>query len=161
MRRTILIIILFSFLLIQEGRCQTAHIDFGKVRWLIGTWVNESKHGNIYESWSVKSKNELLGISYLLNGQDTVMKETIRLVVEKDTLFFITTVVNQNEGKPVRFAMSMLTDTEMMFDNPEHDFPQVISYRQESEHTLLAEIWATIEGKIQKVSFPMKRMNER
>lgn len=153
--------ILFCFLLIQEGSCQSSPIDFGKVSWLIGTWVKESEKGNIYESWSLEKNQELKGISYFIQGQDTVVKETIRLVVEKDTLFFITTVVNQNDGKPVRFAMSMLTDTEMMFENPEHDFPQVIYYRQESEHTLLAEIWATVEGRIQKVSFPMKRMNER
>lgn len=149
--------ILICFLYIQEGSCQSSTIDFGKVRWLIGTWVNESEKGITYESWSEKNTSELEGISYLLNEQDTVVKETIRLVVEKDTLFFITIVANQNNDKPVRFAMSMLNDTEMMFENPEHDFPQVIYYRQESESSLLAEIWATDAGKIRKISFPMRR----
>ncbi len=157
MKRIMVIIIFFCYLHIQESRCQSAPIDFGKVRWLIGTWVNENEKGNIYESWSEKNTSELTGISYLLNGQDTVIKETTRLLFEKDTLFFITTVVNQNDGKPVHFALSMLIDTEMMFENPEHDFPKVIYYRQESEDSLLAEIWTTDAGKIRKISFPMRR----
>jgi len=153
-----LIIILFSFLLIEEGKSQSIPLDFDKVRWLKGTWVNESNTGNIYESWSQVNNYELQGISYLIQGQDTIVKETIRLIIENDAMYYIPSVKSQNEGKPIRFVMTRLSDNQMMFENPEHDFPQVIYYRQESKDSLLAEIWATDEGKIHKISFPMKRV---
>jgi hypothetical protein len=159
MKRSVLLIIFINLLLVQESKCQSESTDFDKVMWLIGTWVNDSNRDHVYESWSRINKNELQGISYLISGQDTVVKETIRLINENDAMFYIPSVSNQNEGRPIRFVMTRLTDTEMQFENPEHDFPQVISYRKESENALLAEIWSTNEGNIRKIKFPMKRVS--
>jgi hypothetical protein len=67
-------------------------------------------------------------------------------------------VKDQNEGEPIRFALTELSEDEMKFENPEHDSPQVILYRKEGDNALLAEIWSSREGDIRKIRFPMKRV---
>ena len=157
-KRAIFFVILLSFLLTQESRSQPKLADFDKVMWLVGTWVNDSKKDHVFESWLVKNENELRGTSYLIKGRDTLVKETIRLIAEKDAVYYIPMVNQQNEGLPIRFTLSRLTDTEMVFENPDHDFPQVISYRKQNANSLLAEIWSVEKGNTLKIKFPMKRV---
>src|SRR5690606_29225029 len=92
------------------------------------------------ESWTKTSDTEFAGKSYILKEKDTVIFETIRLVQEKDGLFYIPTVRNQNDNLPVRFALKAISDTEMVFENPKHDFPQIISYTKITSDSLVAEI---------------------
>jgi len=44
-----------------------------------------------------------------------------------------------------------------VFENPQHDFPQRISYKLNPDGTLLAAIDGTKAGKIRRVEFPYKR----
>src|SRR5690606_5417452 len=135
---------------------QTNHIK--KTEWLIGTWENKTPRGSMYESWTKTNKTELAGKSYILKEQDTVIFETIRLVQEQDSLFYIPTVRNQNDNLPVRFALKTISDTEMVFENPKHDFPQQISYRKITSDSLVAEISGTKNGQQRKQTFSMKRI---
>ena len=111
-----------------------------KAGWLIGTWENKTERGIIYESWIKKNDSEFLGKNYVLKGMDTVVFETIRLVQENDSLFYIPTVSNQNNALPVRFAMKSITANTMIFENKAHDFPQEISYSMINKDSMLAQI---------------------
>jgi len=156
-KRAIILMLLFQMVVIV-GHSQSQNSKIKKTEWLIGTWANETKRGNIYETWIKLNDRELFGKSYKIQKQDTVVMETVRLVEAPDNLFYIPTVSNQNQGKPVRFAMTQLTESEMKFENPEHDSPQVIYYRKEGEKDLLAEIWTVSNGQTRKIQFPMKRI---
>ena len=156
-----IIIFFLQFLLLLPAYSQEYedNIDMQKVEWLIGTWVQETKKGAVYESWSLQNDSALLGRSYKINQQDTIIFETIRLVHESGKLYYVPVVSNQNQGKPVRFALVKLTDTEMVFTNPAHDFPQIIQYKQQGKDALLAEIRGTNKGVERTVQFPMKRVS--
>jgi Domain of unknown function (DUF6265) len=132
--------------------------DIKKAEWLIGTWENKTPRGSMYESWAKISDDELSGRSYILKEKDTVVFETIRLVQENNSLFYIPQVKNQNGGLPVRFTAKTVSAMELVFENPQHDFPQIISYTKINPDSLVAEISGTINGKERKQSFPMKRM---
>jgi Domain of unknown function (DUF6265) len=129
-----------------------------KAEWLIGTWENKTPRGSMYESWTKINDAELSGKSYILKEKDTVVFETIRLVQENNSLFYIPQVKNQNGGLPVRFTAKTVSDIELVFENPQHDFPQIISYTKINADSLVAEISGTINGKERKQTFPMKRM---
>jgi len=129
-----------------------------KAEWLIGTWVNRTPKGNIYEAWTRKNDGELFGKSYMLEKNDTILFETIRLVGEGDSLFYIPAVKDQNNGRPVRFAMKVISDTKLVFENPKHDFPQIISYNRINADSLVAEISGIIQGKERRQMFPMKKI---
>lgn len=132
--------------------------DIKKAEWLIGTWENKSLKGSIYETWSKTNDIELSGKSYILKEKDTIVFENIRLVQETDSLFYIPIVKNQNEGLPVRFSAKTISETQLIFENPQHDFPQIISYTKINTDSLTAEISGTKNGQNRKQTFPMKRV---
>ncbi len=132
--------------------------DISKAEWLIGTWENKTQRGSIYETWNKTNDNEFSGISYIIKEKDTIVFENIRLVQEQDGLFYIPTVKNQNDGLPVRFATKTISETQMVFENPKHDFPQIISYTKITSDSLVAEISGTKNGQERKQTFPMKRV---
>ena len=132
--------------------------DIKKAEWLIGTWENKSLKGSIYETWSKTNDNELSGKSYILKEKDTIVFESIRLVQEPDSLFYIPIVKNQNKGLPVRFSAKTISETQLIFENPQHDFPQIISYTKINTDSLTAEISGTKNGQNRKQTFPMKQV---
>ncbi len=131
--------------------------DIKKAAWLTGTWENKTPRGSIYETWTKVNDAELSGKSYVLKEKDTVVFETIRLVREQGNLFYIPTVKDQNQGLPVRFAAKTISETQLVFENPEHDFPQTISYTRISADSLVAEISGNKNGQACRQVFPMKR----
>ena len=155
-RTKIFIAIVSLIILCAWTMKQTNHIK--KAEWLIGTWENKTPKGSIYETWSKASDNELTGKSYIVKEQDTIVFEKIRLVQEQDGLFYIPTVKNQNDSLPVRFAAKTISETKLVFENPQHDFPQIISYTKINADSLVAEISGSKNGQELKQTFPMKRV---
>ncbi|HYF69499.1 MAG TPA: DUF6265 family protein [Ohtaekwangia sp.] len=132
--------------------------DIELANWIIGTWENKTQRGSIFETWSKIKDNELAAKSYKLNGKDTVVFETVRLIQEQDSLFYIPTVKNQNGGLPVRFSLHAISDGLFVFQNPTHDFPQVIAYKRINADSMVAEVSGVVKGQQRKEMFPMKRI---
>lgn len=132
--------------------------DITKAGWLIGTWENKTLKGSIYETWRKETDSKFSGKSYIVKEKDTIVFENIQLIQEPDGLFYIPTVKNQNDGLPVRFTVKTISETQLVFENPQHDFPQCISYRKISADSLVAEISGTKKGQERKQTFPMKRV---
>lgn len=145
------LIVLFAYTMKQSS-------DINKAKWLIGTWENKTPKGNIYETWSKTSDIEFSGKSYVINEKDTITFENIQLVQEQDELFYIPIVKNQNNGLPIRFANKAISEKQLVFENLQHDFPQIISYTKISEDSLVAVISGTKNGQKLKQTFPMKRV---
>ncbi|MBN8865458.1 MAG: hypothetical protein J0H92_18940 [Sphingobacteriales bacterium] len=132
--------------------------DIKKAGWLIGTWENKTQRGSLFETWIPLNENEFSGKSYMVKDKDTMVFETIRLLQEKEQLFYIPVVKNQNEGQPVRFALKSISENSLVFENPVHDFPQLISYTRITSDSLLAEISGTRNGQPRSQRFPMKKV---
>jgi len=132
--------------------------DIQKAEWLIGTWENKTQRGSIYETWTKARNNEFSGKSYSIKDKDTIVFENIRLLQENKKLFYIPTVKNQNEGLPVRFAAKSISENQLVFENPQHDFPQIIAYTKINSDSLIAEISGRKNGQNRKQTFPMKRV---
>lgn len=130
-----------------------------KAEWLLGTWENKTQRGSIYETWTKTNEYELSGKSFMLKEKDTIVFETVQLLQEKSSLFYIPQVKNENEGLPVRFKEKLISDNELVFGNQLHDFPQIISYTKICADSLVAEISGTKNGKERSQKFPMKRIN--
>ncbi|WP_228400833.1 DUF6265 family protein [Chryseobacterium taichungense] len=132
--------------------------DIQKAEWLIGTWENKTQKGSIYETWTKTGNTEFSGKSYSVKDKDTIVFESVRLVKENKKLFYIPTVKNQNDGLPVRFAAKTISENQLVFENPEHDFPQIITYTKITSDSLIAEISGIKNGQKRKQAFPMKRV---
>lgn len=150
--------IAFAGLLVISASTLKETSGLKKAEWLIGTWENKTAKGSIFETWNKISDNEFSGKSYLVKEKDTVVFETIQVVQEQDLLFYIPLVKNQNNGLPVRFTGNTISETQLIFENPQHDFPQKISYTKFKSDSLVAEISGIQNGQQRKQTFIMKRV---
>ncbi|WP_313807140.1 DUF6265 family protein [Flavobacterium sp.] len=134
-----------------------AYSELQKANWLVGEWRNWNKEGNLTEIWSSKNDSTLSGATHFTVEIDTMFSEKIEITQVKDSLFYNTKVSNQNDGKMVSFKATSITEDELVFENPKHDFPQKITYRKITSDSLVAEISGMKNGKESKESFPMKK----
>lgn len=130
----------------------------GKVIWLVGDWQKQSEKGILTEAWRKLDDSTLVGRSYLISEADTLLLESIRLEQRKGKLYYIPTVSDQNRGQPVVFAQTSLTDSVVVFENPKHDFPQIITYSLLVNDSLSAEIAAVVDGNLKARTFRMGKV---
>jgi len=132
--------------------------NISKAKWLIGTWENQTPRGSIFETWKKVTDTRYEAKSYVVREKDTMIFETITLKVVGSEIHYIPTVKNQNEGLPVIFKAKAFTEDEMIFENPEHDFPQMIAYNRISSDSLVAKISGAKNGQERSQFFPMKKV---
>lgn len=96
---------------------------------LEGRWQEQSMRGTVYESWQRSGPKSMSGVGGFVSAKgDTLGGETLELRQEGDTLLYIATVPDQNDGKPVPFMMTMRSADSLVFENPAHDYPDRIVY---------------------------------
>jgi len=134
------------------------YAELEKANWLIGKWQNSSPEGVSTEIWEKKNDSIFVGISYFVTGKDTISSEKISLEQKGNKLFYIPIVTDQNNGQPIVFTMTSSTLNSLVFENPIHDFPQIIIYKQITKDSLLAVISGKINGIVNSQNFPMKRI---
>lgn len=125
--------------------------------WLLGEWKNASANGVYTETWKQENDSLFTGESYYIIEKDTPSAEAVRLEQHGADLFYIPTVRDQNNNQPVSFKLTSSSDKELVFENPEHDFPQKIVYTRINTDSLLASIMGPREGKMDTIYFPLKR----
>lgn len=116
--------------------------------WLIGNWENISPDGILTENWQNVNDSTFNAESYFIKGKDTLHFESIVLAQKGETLRYIATVKGQNDGKPVTFTSTSETENKLIFENPQHDYPQKITYTKGANNTLTAEISGKLQGKL-------------
>lgn len=128
-----------------------------QANWLRGTWQNKSPEGLLVEKWQKLNDSTYTGKSYFLAGKDTAFAESIVLQQRGGKLYYIPTVKNQNNGKPVTFTQK---GTGLVFENPKHDYPQQLTYKQIKPDSLVAEISGMSKGKFKSEKFPMGKVKK-
>ena len=131
---------------------------FKLTQWVIGSWASESSDALSYEFWHQINDSTLAGRSYSVSNGDTVSSEYIMLVERNGQISYVPTVREQNDDLPVEFKLKSITEMKMVFENPDHDFPQRISYEKLSGDSLIAEIAGMVKGSHRAVQFPMRRL---
>lgn len=157
------------FLLIFTGyACQnretttTTHEEKTKSRlekadWLLGSWEGWAGGNRMSETWIKSGNTAYQAETYLVFGTDTLFREYSRLNKAGNTLHCIITIPDQNDAKPVVFKLSKQEDDLLVFENQEHDFPQVIVYQRKGD-SVIAEISGMQKGEFAKERFAMARV---
>jgi hypothetical protein len=60
--------------------------------------------------------------------------------------------------KSAVFLARTVTETTVVFENPQHDFPQRVGYERTGGDALLAWIEGTSRGQSRRVEFPYRRV---
>lgn len=120
--------------------------------WLTGTWRLERNGRVTVERWSAPAAGLLLGTSHTYVGERTVEYEfiAIRANAAGELVYHA-----KPSGQPeATFTLTQLGARTVRFENPQHDFPQVISYALRADGSLLAAIEGSKSGRSRRVEFP-------
>lgn len=131
--------------------------EIKKVHWLIGSWQNVSENEVSTEIWEKKNDSLFTAKSFVIVKNDTVFSESIRIEQRGNSLFYIPTVKEQNQGQAVEFLLVRYNEGQLAFENLKHDFPQKITYNKITNDSILAEISGMVDGKNKTVQFPFTR----
>ncbi|AXG75014.1 hypothetical protein DVK85_12540 [Flavobacterium arcticum] len=141
----------------KEDASAKTYKQIKKVSWLIGNWGATSNQGTLIENWQKTNDSVYNGQSFFIIENDTVFAEHIALEEVNGKLTYIVNVSGQNNNKPVRFEMTSITNNQIIFENPEHDFPTKIIYNNVTNDSLVAEISGIKNGKPNSQKFTMAR----
>lgn len=148
------VLLLFAY----QSQKGNRYAQISKTSWLIGSWQKQSAKGILTESWQRLDDSTFVGQSFFVSNNDTLSSESIRLEQRKGKLYYIPTVVGQNDGNAVVFTLINLTENSVTFENPQHDFPQKIYYRFQKPDSLFAEVSAIVNGAVKSQQFRMRKV---
>lgn len=113
-------------------------------KWMAGSWRGESGGAKMEEHWTSADGGVMLGMHRDVFANGKVGFEFLRIVQEKDgTLVYLA----MPSGRPATpFPLKTITDSRIVFENAEHDYPQRIIYWRDGER-LCARTEGTIHGK--------------
>lgn len=159
MKNRLLLLSLVTFLSINSCQKDNSNTE---VDWLIGTWENKTEDGTFTETWFKTNNETKEGLKYdrleakstFIKNGDTLFQEEV-ILFKMDKWIYSVMASNQNDGKATLFTATTIKNNELVFENPEHDFPKKITYKLVNKDSLYAEISG--DGKSQ--GFPFKKVD--
>jgi len=129
------------------------HPEMAKLAWISGCWKAD---GNVQteEHWTNIAAQSMLGMGRTIANGKTVFHEFLQIRDRADGIVYI---AQPNGGTAVEFKLVKINDNEAVFENPQHDFPQRITYQRAIDGSLVAAIEGQEKGKPKRVEFAMKR----
>ena len=130
--------------------------SIASLSWLAGTWSFERNGRVVTERWTAPSGGMMMGTSQTVANNRTVEYEFITLSANASGE--IVYLAKPSRQKEAGFKLVSSSPRAVTFENPEHDFPQRISYVLKEDGLLLAAIEGTKDGKTRRVEFPYRRV---
>jgi hypothetical protein len=111
-------------------------VRLSELTWLAGTWTGEAHGTRMEEHWTLPHGGIILGLHRDVRNEGRAFFEYLRIESTAEGVFYQASP----KGKPaVPFEMVEHSSTKAVFENPEHDYPQRITYRREGD-VLIARI---------------------
>jgi len=129
--------------------------DVTQLSWMAGCWELNRGSMVIEEQWTKPRGGIMLGVARTVKGDKVVETEFLKIAPEDGVLVYSPRV---NNREPVPFKLLRISETEVVFENLAHDFPQRIIYRKQQDG-LFARVEAGEKGKEKGQDIPMKKAN--
>ena len=124
-----------------------------RAAWLQGCWELTTATRSVEEAWTTAKGGSMIGVSRTIQDGKTTAYEMIVLREEGNRLAY---EAHPSGQPPATFLSTRISASELVFENPAHDFPQEVGYRLEGD-ALLAWIRGTRNGTDRRIEFPYKR----
>ena len=151
------LILLFLVIVSCKDKESTEKDKIKTANWLLGKWGTKTADGTLSENWKQLNDSTFQGESFFIKGKDTLHFESIILQQKGEQLFYNATVKGQNENKAVPFRLTLTSEKQLIFENPEHDYPQKITYNFINKDSLVTSISGIQLGKPSSEKFGMKK----
>lgn len=127
-------LLLATVLAIASSTVATAGTeDLEQLAFLAGAWASGD---HVVEYWLPPLRGLMVGINRAPEGEGMPFFEYLRIEQRPDGVVLI---ASPNGRGTTEFALTEITDSRAVFENPEHDFPQKLTYTRTGD-VLEAEV---------------------
>jgi len=134
----------------------TEAVSVEELAWMAGCWASVGAEVGSGEQWTQPAGGTLLGVNRTIKNSVTVAYEF--LLIRESENGTIELVANPSGQSGAAFALKRMSENEVVFENPDHDFPQRIIYHLQGDD-LEGRIEGEMEGEPRVVDFPMRRVD--
>lgn len=126
-------IALFAYISLAQMQYAIASCDsLEKLDWMLGRWTAESGSGKLTEEWLQVSDMTIEGAGFATPTDGQIkMTETMRIAFMRENAFYIVDV--GHNARPVVYEATTCTEAEVRFENPQHDFPNILHYKRSND----------------------------
>lgn len=124
---------------------------------MAGCWAGRLGPMTVEEQWTPAVGGQMMGMARTVKAGRVIFSEFLRIRELADGTLVYTPRIGSVE-KPVEFRAIRVSETEVVFENATHDFPQRILYRKMADG-LFARIEGKDKGKDRGEDFPMRRVS--
>lgn len=124
------------------------------VAWLAGCWISVTADRSVEEQWSQARGGTMLGLGRTVRGGETTEHEFVLIRVQDDRLAY---EAHPGGQEPTVFLSTSIAGFKVIFENPAHDYPQVVGYELASPERLHAWIDGRSGGRSRLVEFFYRR----
>ena len=139
-----------------EGPLAPPHPELAPAAWVAGCWRRGSGHTFQEERWSPANGDAMVGINRTVRNGRLAAFEYLQIRLVDGRLTYVALPSGQAE---TMFPLAAATDSTLVFENLEHDFPQRIGYTRAGVNGL--DVWiegASGEG-VRRIPFSFLRVS--
>jgi Domain of unknown function (DUF6265) len=130
-------------------------VDIAKLAFLEGTWIGQEDGLQMEEHWTSISGGALVGMHKDVKDGSMVSFEFCRIAPAADGT--LTYYASPGGAPATLFRLKELADRRVVFENPDHDFPQRILYWLEPDGRLGVRIEGEMGGKLEAMEWRWTR----
>ena len=147
------IVMVASFLCVANvGFAQQAAVE--RVAWLQGCWRSTRDETTIEEQWLAPRGGTMRGMGRTVRGSKLVDYELVLIKEQAGRLAYEA----HRSGQPTAtFTATTASDGSVVFENPQHDFPQRVGYRRDGADGLQGWIEGQANGESRRVDYSYQR----
>ena len=139
---------------IQLHAQSDASRELKKLDWLLGKWerTNNKQGTTAYEKWELSPDKTFVGEGVTMKGDQVAFREALKIEAKEGQLYYVAHV--SSNGSPTYFKITTMTEKGFVSENPDHDFPKMISY--ELKGNILTAVIS--DGGDKKMGFVFKKI---
>jgi hypothetical protein len=149
MRNTIVIGV-WCLLCVIGWTAEVGEAGVDRLAWLAGRWVSESDTSTVEEMWLAPAGGSMVGVNRTVSDGATVAFEFLRIARHGETVVYLASPGGRYP--PTSFELIEIDTRRAVFANPDHDFPQRITYVRDGDR-LTATIAGRDHGREQTISW--------
>jgi hypothetical protein len=137
------------------ARVEGQPLRLDRLAWLQGCWEFRAPGRVVQENWMSPRDGSMLGMSRTVGDGGKLLEYESIIIREQGSRLAYEA---HPSGQPTStFLSTSVGGATVLFENPQHDFPQKIGYRRDGD-ALHAWIEGSVNGTTRRTEFPYRRV---
>lgn len=114
-------------------------VTISQLAWMSGDWqITQGAKVQIEEHWMAPAGGSMIGMGRTIKDGRTVEFEFLRIEERDGQIYYVANP--QGRCPATDFKLTHMSSQEVIFENPDHDFPKRVIYRRNSDGSLTASV---------------------